>query len=386
MLIPTPRAWHGSTETRSVISNLCRAAAVLVSVVEWTRIWPSDLDGPVPCPALPTSCESIPELLSQPPGSSVAPPANWRQVLDQAVKRYSDHPALHGYMVRDEPGADLFAQLGRVVAELRRLDPRHPACINLFPVHASADQLQTSSYVEYLDRYLQTVRPPFLCYDHYPLLRDNTDRADFYLNLELTRDAGIRHKTPVWTVVLSGWGVHFRKPTAPELRWQVYSALAYGISGVAYFVYWPANDSYAALVDYQGRPQPLYEATSKLNQNLLLLASALRDATSMAVYHTGKSIPDGCRRLPQEMATLGVPQDLPLVIGLFESRSNERLALIVNRSYRQPVTVPVVFRGGERLKVSIVAPGAGSLDRPSERHRIELALPAGGAKLLRLQM
>ncbi len=320
-----------------------------------------------------------------PPGSSGSPPAAWRQLVGEAVERYADHPALYGYMVRDEPGADLFAQLGRVVNEFSRLDPRHPVCINLFPVHASDEQLQASDYVEYLDRYLQTVKPPFLSYDHYPLLRDGSDRPDFFLNLELTRAAGARHKTPVWTVVLSGWSDHFRKPTAAELRWQVYSALAYGAKGVAYFAYWPANDDYTAVVDYAGRPQPLYEAIGELNGKVLSLGSALQHATSTAVYHTGKSIPQGCRRLPEKAAPLGVPRGLPLVIGLFESGPKDRYAMIFNRDYRQSVTVPVEFRREVR-KVSIVAASQDPLRQASQRRRIELVIPPGGATLLRLRM
>ena len=191
-----------------------------------------------------------------PPGSSDSPPADWRQRAAEVVERYSDHPALFSYMVRDEPGADLFPQLGRIVREFERLDPRHPVSINLFPVHATEEQLQSTTYVEHLERYLQTVKPPFLSYDHYPLMENGTDRPDFFLNLELARAAGAKHKTPIWTVVLSGWGKFFRKPTPAELRWQVYSAMAYGIKGVAYFAYWPTNDEYTAVVDYAGNPQP----------------------------------------------------------------------------------------------------------------------------------
>ncbi len=318
-------------------------------------------------------------------GSSDSPPDGWRQIVGETVERYADHPALFGYMVRDEPGADLFVQLGRVVDEIGRRDPRHPACINLFPVHATDEQLQTSTYAEYLDRYLQTVKPPFLSYDHYPLLSNNSDRPDFFLNLELARAAGAKHKTPVWTVVLSGWGNYFRKPTAAELRWQVYGALAYGVRGVAYFAYWPTRDDYTAVVDYAGRPQPLYKAISELNRSVLSLGRVLRGATSTAVYHTGNSIPEGCRRLPAESPLVGVPRELPLVIGLFESGPRDRYAMIVNRDYRQPVTVPVEF-GREVRATSIVTAADRSLRQASRRRRIELVIPPGDAVLLRLRL
>jgi hypothetical protein len=319
-----------------------------------------------------------------PPEAKDSPPVGWQSLVHSAVDRYADHPALYGYMIRDEPGADLFPQLGRATAKFQDLDLKHPVCINLFPVHATEAQLQTKSYVEYLDRYMLTVKPPFLCYDHYPFLLNNKDRPDFFLNLELVRTAGMKHDTPIWTVVLSGWGTLFRKPTPAELRWQVYGAMAYGVRGLVYFAYWPTNDSYAAVVDYQGRPQPIYETLCGLNENVLRLGTALQDATSTGVFHTGESLPQGCTGLPQQGALIDAPQSLPLVIGLFQHKSGNRSVMIVNRDYRNSVKVPVRITN-DAFHVRVVATSEKSQAQVRGTRNVDLTLTAGGATLLSLR-
>ena len=320
-----------------------------------------------------------------PPGSADSPPADWKTRIEAAVERFADHPALYAYMVRDEPGADLFPQLGRVVDELKQRDPRHITCINLFPVHATNKQLQTSGYVEYLESYLTTVKPPFLCYDLYPFLKSGSDRPDFFHNLELARAAGAKHDTPVWTVVLSGWGTLFRKPTPAELRWQAYSALAYGVKGLAYFAYWPTSDKYAAVVDYAGRPQPLYNAMRTTNAKTLAFGRILKKAVSTAVFHTGASIPRGCRRLPDDVVPLKVSREVSLVIGLFEDASAARYAMIVNRDYRESVTVPLQFSPSVQ-QVSLFDADDDLFDRPHKRQSLNITLPPGDAALLRFQV
>jgi hypothetical protein len=75
-----------------------------------------------------------------PPVAEGPPPSNWRKLVRSAVERFAQHPALYGYMIRDEPNAGVFAQLGRVAREFRQVDPAHDICVNLFPIYASKGQ------------------------------------------------------------------------------------------------------------------------------------------------------------------------------------------------------------------------------------------------------
>ena len=84
---------------------------------------------------------------------------DWEARLDEAVAEYRDHPALGGYFLIDEPSAEQFADLGKVVARLQAADGRRVPYINLLPDFAPAELLGTATYREHLEQYMATVRP-----------------------------------------------------------------------------------------------------------------------------------------------------------------------------------------------------------------------------------
>ena len=319
-----------------------------------------------------------------PPLAEGPPPPNWQELIQSAAERFAKHPALYGYMVRDEPNAVVFPQLASVAREFERVDPAHDICINLFPIYASTEQLGTASYEQYLDEFLSTVKPSALCYDHYPFLRHGKDRDDYFQNLEVARRACLKYKTPLWIVVLSGWWEHFRPPTDAELRWQAYGALAYGIQGISYFTYWPVKDDYAAVVDYKGNPQPLYESIRSLNSELMVLGTRLATMRSVAVYHVGENLPTGCQRLSDD-SWLCVRGNPPLAIGLFEGEQGSKFVLVVNRNCNSVESVTLRFPTLVG-SVALVNPTSGRLETlnlQENEHRV--TLPAGTGQLLRLQ-
>jgi hypothetical protein len=319
-----------------------------------------------------------------PPVAEGPPPSDWKERVKSATECFAQHPALYGYMIRDEPSAKVFPQLGRVASEFRRVDPAHDICVNLFPIYASTEQLGIASYEEYLDKFLSTVKPPALCYDHYPFMRHEEDRRDYFHNLEVARRACLKHDTPLWIVVLSGWWQHFRTPTDAELRWQAYGALTYGIQGIAYFTYWPVKDDYAAVVDYAGAPQPLYDSIQRLNLELAVLGSRLATMRSVGVYHLGQGIPVGCQRLPDDswLTATGNP---PLAIGLFESTGGGKYVLVMNRNCDRTETAILRFPP-DVAAVSLTESTTGRLRKLKlQGNECRVTMPAGTGLLLSIR-
>lgn len=60
-----------------------------------------------------------------------------REALDAFIRRVKQHPGFYAYHLNDEPGANQFPELARLVAYLRERDPEHIAYINVFPTYAS---------------------------------------------------------------------------------------------------------------------------------------------------------------------------------------------------------------------------------------------------------
>ena len=122
--------------------------------------------------------------------------------LKAIVTDYQHYPALLGYFLTDEPGADNFTGLAEVVAELHKLDPDHMVYINLFPNYATNDlnarpsQLNADTYDQYLDRFVRTVQPDVLSWDHYFFLGSG-DRPGFLGNLTSGQRAAAAARPPI---------------------------------------------------------------------------------------------------------------------------------------------------------------------------------------------
>jgi hypothetical protein len=202
-------------------------------------------------------------------------------------------------------------------------------------------------------------------------------------HLELAREACAIFGKPCWIVILAGWHEHFREPTEGEMRWQVYGSLAYGVKGIFYFTFWPVRDDYRAIVDYEGNPGPLYPTVRELNAEMLKLGPTLLELESTGVFHTGRSIPQGCTRLPDGLP-VSVSQDLPLVVGFLEDSRGSRHAMVVNRDCRRPVSAEVRFSQDVRSVRRISEKEGLATPVPLEGRRATMALKPGGGVLLRL--
>ncbi|NLC57485.1 MAG: hypothetical protein GX774_11660 [Armatimonadetes bacterium] len=302
------------------------------------------------------------------------------------VKDYADHPALYGYYLQDEPNDSLFPLLGRLSAAFLRRDPKRLPYINLFPTYASVAQLGTPTYADHVDRYLRLVKPPVLSYDHYCLMQDGTDRADYFENLGLIREYGLRYNTPPWNIILSLPHLAYRDPTDAEMRWQVYTSLAYGMKGIMYFTYWTGKEDdqagRMAIVDSQGRPTKRYGIIRQLNGEMKVLGRILLGLTSTGVYHSGE-IPPGCTRAGTDLP-LTLPAEQPLVLGLFRGRDGSEWAMVVNRDYDRAQDVTLGVKG-HVASVGAISPADGKETAlPLADGKLTLQLAPGDGRLLRL--
>ena len=214
-----------------------------------------------------------------------------REKLDALIARVSKHPALYSYFIVDEPNAARFPALGRLVSYLRERDPAHLAYINLFPTYASNEQLGNkgdliTAYQAHLRQYVDQVKPSLISYDHYQFAVGG-DNPQYFLNLALIRRAVLEAGLPFLNIVqASTWAPSMRVPTGDELRYLVYTTLAYGGQGISYYIYTcPGHKGGIANAD--GTPTPLHDALKTLNRDFVAIARELQPLRSLGVYHAG---------------------------------------------------------------------------------------------------
>ena len=297
-----------------------------------------------------------------------------RAELDALIGRVKEHPALEAYYLTDEPGAGAFAALGRLVAYLRERDPAHFAYINLFPTYANEQQLGVSAnaadrarvgypqnfagvgtddgtvlrYREHLKRFVETVKPELISYDHYHFLKPDkdgrkVDGGQYFLNLALIRMAAMEAGKPFLNIIQANTiEKSWRLPNAEEMRFLVFTTMAYGGRGISYFTYWgPTN--YGGL--YQdGRPSPKLEAVVTLNREMARFGPALMQLESTGVYHSGP-LPYGTQAIPTNAPVqMAGPGDF--VLGLFGKAGTTTAFMVVNRDYTRESRAVLQFTQG----------------------------------------
>lgn len=339
--------------------------------------------------------------------SSLDDPAK-KAKLDELIDSIKNHPALEGYHLADEPSAVTFAQWARLVKYLKERDPAHLAYINLFPSYASQQQLGVFLneppkgpvgipdnfagagtdkdtiifYNEYLKEYIDQIKPELISYDHYHFLENGEDGGQYFLNLELIKNASKKAGLPFLNIVQActiekAW----RLPEKNELRWLAYTTMAYGGRGISWFLYWgPA--AYGGM--YQdGKRMPIADMVADINKDIKALGPQLMKLDSTQVYHTD----------PLPVGTQSINGSCPVnatggqfVVGMFKEKNNPNVFMIVNRDYKNPATAKLVLNMGKGQLMEFSTAKSKWVDvqsiKPGSTVNVDL-LPGGG-KLFKL--
>ncbi len=265
-----------------------------------------------------------------------------KTATEETVKRFMDHPAVSGYMLRDEPNRSDFPELAEWARKIRKTDDNNFCYLNLFPNYASEEQLGTKTYKEHVDLFVREVPVQFISFDHYPILGDSL-RANWYENLEIISEAARESAKPFWAFALSVAHGKYPVPTLAQLRLQVFSDLAYGAQGIQYFTYWTPFDTTWKFnngpVTLDGKRTVVYDRIKEVNKEIVSLSNVFLGAKVMSVSHTGL-IPQGTRPLTilpkpiRILKTLGTGA----VVSHLENGTSSYL-VIVNRDFRNPLNL-----------------------------------------------
>ncbi len=335
-------------------------------------------------------------------GASAAPEAVKKQLalcekhglkaivpVPDRIEQYADGPACWGYLIRDEPSAGDFPGLRKIVDRLRALRPGKLAYINLFPNYANAAQLGTPTYDEHVARFVKEVDVDVLSMDHYPMMRPDADGRDLYCsNLDVMRKHSLERKIPFWNFFNTmPFGPH-ADPTEAQLRWQIYTSLAYGAKGVMYFCYWtPQGAEFprgGAIITAEGRRTRHYDEAKRINHAVRNLGPTLMKLTSAGVY-----------RVPAKADPAKVLAGTPIralsagdyLVGVFRHADGRRAVLLNNYDFAYTAW-PTVGFDVDRSRVVEVDPATGRevavLDDSPAMEGLQLSIDAGAGRLFLL--
>ena len=170
------------------------------------------------------------------------------------------------------------------------------------------------------------------------------DNAHYFLNLAMIRRAARTAGVPFLNIVQAcTWTPSMRVPEPDEMRYLVYTTLAYGAQGISYYVYCHPG--------HFGGDRPAgrhaHAAVSRLkslNREFVAIATELQPLASLGVYHAGMK-PPGAVPLPADAPFRLDPPVAPLdyqppervrglVLGLFGPAGTAGSGCICRRGRR----------------------------------------------------
>jgi len=236
--------------------------------------------------------------------------ADAKSWLTSTVRTY---PGVAGVLVYDEPKLTEFPKAAKGVAEVKRMLPDALVYSNVNPisplkahVYSSPDRAGAKylgdgiyddtpvpyTYDDFLDDLARIIKPDVLMADVYPFWVPAKLDPKWYLKekyfwmLAALRKAGLKHGLPYWIFVQAYESTgRCRYPSESDLRMQVYSSLAFGFTGIAYFTYDWGRGEDRSLLDHNFQRAPLYHEVAKLNAEVSNLGKALRFLTSTDVRY-----------------------------------------------------------------------------------------------------
>ncbi len=317
----------------------------------------------------------------------------WEKKLDEMIADYTPFKATHRFFMRDEPLDDAFPNLGRVADYLNAHDPAHGEYINLLPYHAvppAEGEGFRERYQRHIDAYFDMVHPTILSYDHYNLGMEEVpsrealgnrreayvteenrirngwenkifaavDGANYYNNLEIIRENALRRGIPWMDIILLIEHWHYRHPLEAEIRWEAFTALAYGSTALSYFTYWTPGTAHTepwsyhyGIIHADGTRGENYEIVRRINAELQSLYGGLTlplpeetaPPTAMLsenVYHVGGD-PDELTRTFNGHGKVSAIEGGRLVAGFF---AGDRF-ILTNKDYLASATVTITVEG-----------------------------------------
>lgn len=308
-----------------------------------------------------------------------------QQKIDSLVKEVRNKPAALGFLLYDEPQAQLMPGLSEVSAMLRHAMPGTLPYINLLANYGTAQRMGAPTYSDYVKKYMDEVHPQLLSYDDYSLFNGRM-MGRFFTNLATIRRAALKARIPFWNVILSNTHFTYMEPSQATLRLQAYSTLAYGGRGIEYFTYYApkVGNFRLAPVDQFGHRTATWYKLRLLNDQIRELAPWLSKLHSTGVYHS-TPLPKGAEPISKSHLvkrvganTFQSPPVMPeYLIGEFRDHQGRPFLMIVNKSLKDSMRYVIDLRNQDEHLVMIspysgqpiaftgemnwLAPGAGAL-------------------------
>ena len=208
---------------------------------------------------------------------------------------YLDHESFLGFVGKDEPTYDDFDILCERERMMEQVLPNYLFSGNLLPEYVDRFILNGHPYENYIDDYIEQVRPRYVSYDFYaPIGRFPQMRDNYFYQLAIIKEKCDKYGLPFWNFVLTSEHYDYRLITDAELYWQINTSLAYGVKGIQYFNFrTPLGDDYmrrgGSIINEYGERTTLFEAAKRINGYISTIDEILMNSSQQLTIGRGNN-------------------------------------------------------------------------------------------------
>ena len=286
--------------------------------------------------------------------------------MSKSIEMLGGGSEIAGFHVLDEPSADRFDEVARVVKEVLSVRPDAIVYANLLPSYARPTALKAANFRSYLREYCEKVPSSIISYDFYPIVEQNGEmkvRPEFYSDLEVSTEVAREYGRVVWSFYLSTPHLVYPLPTKAGLRMQCFAALAYGVQGLQAYGYGYREGTdlgfHDSPIGKDGKKSKNWYTVRDVNREVQNLSKVFLGCEVIGVWHTGTKIPDGTVRLRKE----NLPSKVSLVaadgegvlVSRFKNNGKEYL-MVLNRDIVRKQKVRIE-KSSDVLKVNAYGVG-----------------------------
>ncbi len=312
-----------------------------------------------------------------------------KEIAD-AVAKYENVPSADGFYIRDEPrNPNIYID---AYVALKKAAPDKYMHLNFYPntVHAIPemykaqmnDWCRLAANAGYPLDYLMFDRYPF------PLKDGEMDRENFFSNVRFCYEAGLENnvKTGLYIQTVCQEEL-FRKPTDSEIRYEMYSSLAFGFKQLSFFTWFtPVNRSEPfrdGIISSDGKPNAHYETIKNINKEVLTLGSTLVKCDALEVYFNGRDT-YGQPSVPEDFFVKADENDSVILSFMRHKETGRNYLMVVNNDFSASQEIELTF-DDKINQLYQVSRTDGSLEEMSlENQKLKIELSAGDGAFIAL--
>lgn len=240
-------------------------------------------------------------------------------------ENFTDHSAIVGIDIGDEPSSLDFPYYGEMAQLTSELFENKFPYMNVYPSYGmlgdnspeqTKKELGTDTYEEYLKAYCENIALPYLSYDHYVY---SSDKERFMSDLAIASKLCKEYGKKLFIVLQVNSHKEGILLSENELRYQAFSALAFGVSAISWACYtggWWYNN----VLDENGEKTAQYEKLKKVNAEIKNIAKVYENYKQLktVIFETEESF---------KLDTYEIYTEGKLLLGIFENSENEKAIL-----------------------------------------------------------